>query len=355
MTDRTEPTVNSILSEFGGDVADFITATGDVVSDVVSGVPAPVRKSLIKALSQLCTAAMDIPIAHFEGMAAEKRAESKFRIALMGESTKQLATQLNVDERFVQAASHKFAKKVVRERINLNNVAAAALAELRHEEGSKTLDSDKPDISPVSPEIGDDWLNAFEMEASSKSSAEMQLLFGKILAGEIRKPSTFSIRTLRIMSQLDSTAAQVFAKFCSMAISKNVNGSICDVRVVSPGVDKTMNPLRDFGMPYSSLLLLQESGLLTTELASSMEYSSSVLEAGKPSVPFRYLNENNFLMRFGNFPFSGNLPLTGPALTSAGRELFSVVDLVPNPHYTASLRGYFNIQGLKMLSASVQS
>lgn len=352
MTERTEPTVNSTLSEFGGDVADFVTSAGDVVSDIVSGVPAPVRKSLIKAFSQLCTAAMDVPIAHFEGVAAEKRAASKFRINLMSESTKQIANQLIVDERFVQAASHKFAEKVVRERVNLNSVAAVALAELRHEEGSTTLDVDKPDASSAQPEIGEDWLNAFETEAATKSSAEMQRLFGKILAGEIRKPSSFSIRTLRLMSQLDSATAQVFAKFCSMAVSKIVNGVIYDVRVVSPGHDKTSNPLRDFGVPYSSLLLLQESGLITTELASSMDYSTSIPDTGRPTIPIRYLNENNFLMRSGDFSFSGNLPLIGPTLTNAGRELFSIVDLTPNPTYTASLRGYFTIHGLKMMTVS---
>lgn len=350
MADRTEPTVNTILSEFGSDVGDFLTATGDVVSDVVSGIPTPVKKSLIKAFSHLCTAAMDVPVAHFEGIAAEKRAESQFRIALMSESTKQLAAQLKVDERFVQAASHKFAKKVVREQVNLNNVAAIALKELRCDEDSIKEEDHKQDESSVQPEISDDWLNAFETEAATKSSAEMQMLFGKILAGEIRTPSTFSIRTVRLISQLDSAAAQVFARFCSMAVSKCIDGSIYDVRVVTPGADKTMNPLREFGMPYSSLLLLQESGLLMTELASSMDYSSSVLEVVRPSMPMRYLNQDNFLMRSGNVPFSGNLPLTGPTLTKAGRELFSIVDLIPNPNYTAAIRGYFTIQGLNMMA-----
>ncbi|MBD8091711.1 DUF2806 domain-containing protein [Pseudomonas fluorescens] len=350
MTDRKEPTLSFDVTEFGGGVVDVISAAGDIVSDVVSGIPAPVKKSLIKALSQLCTAAVDVPIAHFEGLAAEKRAEYKSRVTLINESAKQISAQLNVDERFVHAASHKFAKKVVREQVNLNSVAAVAVAELK--DGKHTISQDNPQAESVSepPLIGDDWLNAFEQEAATKSSAEMQQLFGKILAGEIRKPCSFSIKTLRLISQLDSAAAQAFAKFCSIAVSKVVDGSTFDVRVVSPGVDRTMNPLREFGLPYSSLLLLQESGLLLTELESSMDYSSSILEAGKHSHPFRYLNKDNFFMLSGDTQYSGRLQLVGPALTTSGRELFSIVDLVPNHFYTSSLHGYLHIKGLRMMS-----
>ena len=39
--------------------------------------------------------------------------------------------------------------------------------------------------------ISDDFLNRFEEEVRHKNSEEMQLLFGRILAGEIRIPGLF--------------------------------------------------------------------------------------------------------------------------------------------------------------------
>jgi hypothetical protein len=42
-------------------------------------------------------------------------------------------------------------------------------------------------------EIDDDWLNVFVRLAEDKTSEELQQLFGRILAGEIRKPGSFLI------------------------------------------------------------------------------------------------------------------------------------------------------------------
>ena len=350
MTDRTEPTLSLEHSLSGGGFDDFIDVAGGIVGDVVSGIPAPVRKSFIKALSQLCTAAMDVPIAHFEGLAIEKRAETKARTLLIAESTKQIAADMSVDERFVQAASQKFAQKVVREQINLNSIVAVAVAELKSDDSPASSENLKPEDPTVTPVIGDDWLNNFEREASTKTSAEMQLLFGKILAGEIRKPSSFSIKTVRLISQLESDAARAFAKFCSMAVSISIDGVVWDARVVAPGADKTMDPFKQYGFPYSSLLLLQESGLLMAEFQTSMDYTSSILIPNRSSSAFRYLNEDTYLMKSGDAPFSGRLLLTGPSLTSSGKELFKIVDLTPNDKYTAALRGYFTVQGFKMMS-----
>lgn len=349
MTDRTEPTIDLDNNDLGDALGGFISATGGLVSDVISGVPAPVKKSLIKAISQLCTAAMDVPIAHFEGLAAEKRAESKARVALIGESGQKIASELSVNEAFVNAASYKFAKKIVREQVNLNSIVDVAVSELKNdqniqpESGTQSTGTDEP------AEISDDWLNNFEREASTKSSLEMQRLFGKILAGEIKKPSSFSARTVRLIGQLDTDTALAFSKFCSIAVSIVVNGGVYDARVVILGADKTMNPLREFGVPYQSLLLLQESGLLMTELGTSMDYSPSVLEINKINGTFNYLNEKTVLIKTGSSNFAGSLLLSGPSLTSSGRELLSIVDLIPNQRYTNGLREYFSKKGLTMM------
>jgi hypothetical protein len=50
-------------------------AVGGLV-DGATNLPLPIRKNLFKALDQLCTAIIDIPVAYLEGKAAERRAET---------------------------------------------------------------------------------------------------------------------------------------------------------------------------------------------------------------------------------------------------------------------------------------
>ena len=81
--------------------------------------------------------------------------------------------------------------------------------------------------------VNDDWLNSFEEEARQKSTEDMQFLFGRILAGEIRKPGTYSIRTVKILGQLDQNVAILFKRLCSLCVVHEdpVGKEIFDARV----------------------------------------------------------------------------------------------------------------------------
>src|SRR5260370_30873449 len=68
---------------------------------------------------------------------------------------------------------------------NKEAVARSAIVELWNDPGA----ADAPS------EIEDDWLNLFARLAEDKSSEELQALFGRILAGGIRRPGSFSLRT----------------------------------------------------------------------------------------------------------------------------------------------------------------
>jgi Protein of unknown function (DUF2806) len=70
----------------------------------------------------------------------------------------------------------------------------------------------------ASSDIEDDWLNLFARLAEDKSSEELQRLFGRILAGEIRKPGSFSLRTIQLMATISRREAEQLANFLSYAI-----------------------------------------------------------------------------------------------------------------------------------------
>lgn len=221
----------------------------DTLEEVVTGIPAPVRKNFFKAFSQLCTAAVDVPVAWLEGKSSEIRASSDARVQIIKKEGISISEKIEVPEPYILKASEKFASKIIKEQINLDEITLNAAKDLIQEE-SKTTNKDDHEIS-------DDWLNEFESHARLKSSEEMKLIFGKILSEEISTPGTFSMRSVRIISQLDNEAARLFQLLCSHSISLNINdNNIIDARVVSFNGNAASNSLNKFGLSFDNLNVL---------------------------------------------------------------------------------------------------
>jgi hypothetical protein len=69
---------------------------------------------------------------------------------------------------------------------------------------------------PISPDIqggpSDDFMNVFEDIAEKANSESLGGLLARTLAGEIRKPGTFSLRTLQFMATVDQPLADAIQK-----------------------------------------------------------------------------------------------------------------------------------------------
>ena len=72
------------------------TVAAEIATDLVGGVslPAPIKRNLFKALSRLCSAAVEIPIAYLEGKADERRAETEARVSLVHATASQIFEQM---------------------------------------------------------------------------------------------------------------------------------------------------------------------------------------------------------------------------------------------------------------------
>lgn len=68
-----------------------LSSMSDTLGDLVTGIPAPVRKNAAKAFARLCTAAVEYPAALIENAIAERRAESRARVKLINTSANQIA------------------------------------------------------------------------------------------------------------------------------------------------------------------------------------------------------------------------------------------------------------------------
>jgi hypothetical protein len=323
-----------------------LTAIGDAVSDLVTGdsLPAPIRKNAFKAFDALCSALIDIPVAILQGKSAERRAETNARIQLINANAEEIARQMQVDGVYAQAAVTKFGKRILQQQINLDKICGVAEAEVRR------LQSSEPDPSIFTgstPEISDDWLNSFREHASTKTSEEMQILFGKILAGEICRPASFSIRTVQIMGQLDSRTANLFRKLCSLAISLRLENVVLDVRVASLGGKATQNCLHEYGLQFASLNILQEYGLIISDYNSFMDYRPAIARGNQVAVPFIFGNEKcAFIPKTpGDWPLDKAFKIHGVGLSVSGRELMDIVQTEEDEKYSAGFLKFIDSNG----------
>ncbi len=316
----------------------------DAIGDLVAGVPAPIRKNAAKAFGRLCTAAVEYPVALIEGAIAEKRAEARARVKLIDASAHQIAQQMKTDPEYARAAASKFAQRIVRERVNIDQVSEIAAVDLKSQ--PLALENEN---EPEAPPISEDWLNAFESEAAQMSSEQMQRLFGRILAGEIRRPTSYSIKTIKLMSQLDNRAATLFSLLCSLSISTRVPSSnvILDARVVSMG-NAGSNSLQAYGLGFDALNVLHEYGLIISDFNSYMDFRTAVAHESRIMLPMTYQNAQWALVPKVAPPALQELKVHGVALSRSGKELLSIVDVEPNEPYTAALKNFFDQQGMTM-------
>lgn len=317
----------------------------DTITDVISGVPAPIRKNFFKAFGQLCTAAVDVPVTWLEGKASEIRATYEARIQIIKKEGESISDKLEVPPQYIAKASEKFASKIIKEQLNLDQIthnAAQNLADHRYESESERKEE--------TAEISDDWLNEFENYARLKSSEDMKTIFGKILSGEILKPGTFSIKTVRLISQLDNQAAKLFQILCSIAATLEIGGLEFDTRVISIGGDAGGNSLSKFGLSFDDLNILQEYGLIIADYNSYFTYLMCVAnEQNQVSGVLRFRNKPFGFVPIDREKYDKQVKLNGVAFTKAARELRSIIPLIEVGDYEKELIEFFEKKHLRMV------
>ena len=302
----------------------------------------------------MCSAAIDIPVSYLEGIATEKRAETEARVKIIIRNTDQIIQQMEVDPEYARIAVKKFAQRVIREQVNRDMVSSIAADEIKEAANSINQQAD----SGSEKIINNDWLNNFEKEASQKSTLEMQVLFGRILAGEIINPDSYSIKAVKILGELDPITARLFKKLCSACIVLEVPGGshVLDIRVPSLGGNAASNGLEKYGLSFGQLNILHEYGLIIADYNSWFDYRLCMVNKNKQVVlPFLHRGRSWALLPYPERAENHELKLSGVALSRAGRELFRVVDQDPMEDYTEALKKFFEGHKLQMLEINTRS
>ena len=211
-------------------------------------------------------------------------------------------------------------------------------------------DAEVPDREP-----DHDWTARFFNYIQDVSSEEMQSLWAKVLAGEVERPKSTSIRTLGILRNLDREAAVLFGRLCSACVSLTLDGEdFIDARVPSLGGNVGNNALQKYGLGFGELSLLEEYGLIISDYNSWRDYRmcrgirSPEPAPGWVRIPFGFQGQYWVLLPTIEPPVDKEFRLSGVALTRSGRELSRIVNLEPMDEYAQALKKFFKGSNLQM-------
>ncbi len=191
-----------------------------------------------------------------------------------------------------------------------------------------------------------DWLYRFFEMAQDIHNSAMQKLWAQVLKREVTNPGSTSMKALKVLKDMSPKEAQTLQRAASLACSFGSDGSHklligykAHNGMFSFGKRDTTNNLNmgAFQLPYSSLLVLIELGLL----------HRSELESGEINVetPLALSYQGKSLTLHAN---AKGVRLLYYRFTPTGNELCKLLGNKPNPEYYDQilliLNQRFNVQ-----------
>lgn len=175
---------------------------------------------------------------------------------------KTLSLQSSPDPSLEERTRSRIDYQEAKRQHNIEGVTSFAFEELK----------DEP---PVTDEpVDEGWASRFFEYAKDVSSEEMQSIWGRILAGEIKQPNTYSLRTLEVLRNLTKKEAELFTIVCKLAL---------DHEGVSYLYRSQSNSfLSERGVDFVNLAVLREAGLVHEGEFTSLRFLQPT--EGPPAV-----------------------------------------------------------------------
>ncbi len=162
-------------------------------------------------------------------------------------------------------------------------------------------------------EVDEDWIARFFNSAGEVSNEEMQFIWGKILAGEVEKPGSFSLRTLDTLRNITQEEAELFQKMSNYVFNASFDNTYFLYRE-----EKT---LLEFSINIMDLVRLSNIGLLNIK---SLNIGQIVKKSGDRIIAFIYFDKGIIYENNTDKDIQINMPVY--KLTEVGEQLFSIVE-----------------------------
>ena len=189
-----------------------------------NGISIGARSRAIAAFDRLVGGLIDWLAAYPTGKGREAQARAEGQEALIRAKDAAALRLLQGQDELGKARLENFLRNEYRKQDNHLAVASYAMEDLLNAPPSSPNTSDTEEAQSVGepPSLDEDWMNLFSDFAARASSDRLREQWGRILAGEIRKPGTFSFLTLRMVAEMTADLARSFQEIYRLSIESFV-------------------------------------------------------------------------------------------------------------------------------------
>ncbi len=204
--------------------------------------------------------------------------------------------------------------KSVKEQINIDEIVAKSVSIIEAK-----IDHDYEKISKE--EVSEDWALRFFDISKNIRDEEMKNLWSSILADEIVKPGSYSLRALEILKNMNRKDAELFTKICNLALD------ISDLVIIP----QSKEMLDKYDISFIDSIYLEELNLLQRDLSYFIEPNKErfIMFGDKRCIIVK--NMSNTKVRIGILK-----------LTNVGKEIYKLT----NPT--------FDLKNLKEICKGIQ-
>lgn len=240
---------------------------------------------------------------------AKAQAKSDSIIAIEQAKTNAIIEGDTEKVQYLEAINERLVNKEKRRQKNIENVVTVAGTILQTEE-------------KVSEEsVNQDWATRFFDIVQDISDDEMQFLWGQILAGEIKQPTSYSLRTLEILRNMTKEEAELFQKVAQFVLIQQDS-------YIAFLVDSNNN-LKKYGIPYYYIAKLIEIGLIQSGDNVRNSYTTNnTLHINKS-----YFIYGKLVVIIDQMPDACFFSFPVRLLTTPGKELIKLINIEPNIEY----------------------
>lgn len=216
---------------------------------------------------------------------------------------------LKIDSIYIKELAERTKQRLIfqemKKQNNIDHVVSYAAQELSNREKVSGVPVDK------------DWVTRFFDSVADVSTDDMQVIWGKILAGEVNEPGSFSLKTLDILRSISKKEAELFSAIVPLVVTTD---GVCYIT-------SDTDLLLKYGIHFSQLLTLDEFGLINS---SGLQSYNLKISNTKTCVIF---NKYRIAVLKGCSDDVVKISYGIYTLTSAGKELFNIMKCVPNNEY----------------------
>ncbi|MGX1745017.1 MULTISPECIES: DUF2806 domain-containing protein [unclassified Brevundimonas] len=184
------------------------------------GVKAGAKSRTLAAVDRLLGGVVDLANVPIERIAQKGRAKTDTQVAAIKALGEKQLEAIHSDPDFAARAMQQHLKVIGTRQENKTEAVRAALEDLRETPPTEEQNNSGGE------QLDDAFLNRWERYAEDATSDQLREKWGRILAGEIRAPGTFSSKVMRIVDELEPNTALLFERFCAARVGMTVLGCL---------------------------------------------------------------------------------------------------------------------------------